>query len=137
MLKYLTDNLTILTKAEAAERAAASLKTSTLVQLYCTGIISPDMQDVFNVFVSKLEHVCEDNETPEYGFQRTFDVLCERILVVEERPVVTRFFLFISCVNTYCQIYGCRCMVSDHRWTIPRDCIGPVIFSFPPLHRRI
>ena len=115
MLKYLTDNLTILTKAEAAERAAASLKTSTLVQLYGTGIISPDMQDVFNVFVSKLEHVCEDNETPEYGFQRTFDVLCERILVVEERPVVTRFFLFISCVNTYCQIYGCRCMVSDHR----------------------
>ena len=52
------------------------------------------------VCVSKLEHICNDNETPEQGFQRTFDVLCKRILVVEERPVVTRFFLFTSCVNT-------------------------------------
>ena len=70
-----------------------------MVELYGESVIPADVAQLCNCQLGDLKHACATGADRADICRRFFAILRRRILVLEERPTVTRFWLFTACVN--------------------------------------
>ncbi|CAE7261612.1 unnamed protein product [Symbiodinium microadriaticum] len=70
-----------------------------LRSLYGEHVLPDDLLRFFNYRLSDRTHVADADMSIEHVRSEAFRLLQKHILKVEEKPVVTRFFLFGPCVN--------------------------------------
>ena len=70
-----------------------------LQQLYGKEVLPDNILSLFNVSMTVRVHAGNQVDR-EQVVREAFRILSQRLLLVEERPVVTRFFLFTTCVWT-------------------------------------
>lgn len=68
-----------------------------LAALYGPAVLPDEVLQIRNRSLSAMEHVSQPGTDPVPLQQRMYDLLRRLVLVSEERPVVTRFFLFTPC----------------------------------------
>ena len=68
-----------------------------LASLYGRAVLPDEVLQLRNRNLSAMEHVSHSGTDPVPLQQRMYDLLRRLVLVSEERPVVTRFFLFTPC----------------------------------------
>ena len=74
-------------------------RTDKMLDLYGSGVLPPSILKLFNHILGQLVHRCPSESVREEVRRRACGVLIKHLFVVEEKPVVTRFWLFSSCVN--------------------------------------
>lgn len=71
-----------------------------LRQLYTSKVFLPELVRVLNENVLTLRHLSENHVTVEQGRGLIFDIICQYCLQVQNKPVITRFWLFADCCFT-------------------------------------
>lgn len=82
---------------DSEETAAHQRNTERLVALYGDRVLPPEVTMVRNRDIAKMEHVAPLGAEAGPIMKRMFEVLERQALIVEEKPIVTRFFLFAPC----------------------------------------
>jgi hypothetical protein len=69
----------------------------TLVLLYGDAVLPPALMRLRNRDLSSMEHLCPAGTDERVVRKDMFDLLLRLVWLVEEKPVITRFFLFAPC----------------------------------------
>ena len=69
-----------------------------LQQLYGKDVLPDEILTIFNFSLDSRKHLASTPTAREAIIREAFRLLSQRLLLVEERPVVTRFWLFTNCV---------------------------------------
>lgn len=93
-----------------------------LRQLYTSKVFTPDLVRILNDDVLALRYLSENHITVEQGRGLIFDVICQCCLQVQNKPVITRFWLFGDC---------CFALLRAQMLQVPPD-----IFSSETVHLR-
>lgn len=93
--KHLESTLQVL--PHDSELVAGS-RTDSLLQLYGSAVFPDDLVHLLNVCISKLQHKCVANEDMQSIRSTASQIICRSLLLVDEKPVQTRFFTFAECV---------------------------------------
>ena len=80
------------------------LRTQRLVGLYGEGVLPPDLVRVRNGNLSVMEHLGAAGDCEMQCRKEMFDILLRLVWLVEEKPVVTRFFCLLHVASPF---YGC------------------------------
>ena len=73
-------------------------RTQRLLELYGEDILPDDLLAVKNRDIANMEHVARpDGVSEAAAMEAMIEVLRKLVLISQERPVVTRFFLFTPC----------------------------------------
>ena len=99
-LKIYVDNPDHVHMSLARPPPAAQQRTSNLLKLYGPNVLPSDVLAFFDGDIAKREHVLLPDEDPYAARREAFKVLHKHLVRVEEKPIVTRFWLFGSCVRT-------------------------------------
>lgn len=91
------DNFQLRHDLGSDETAAHRRRTDILVALYGPNVLPPALTAIRNRDIARMEHVAPEGAEPGPIMKRMFDVLERQVLIVEEKTVVTRFFLFAPC----------------------------------------
>lgn len=70
-----------------------------LQSLYGTAVLPDELLDFFNFDLRQRVHVSTASKSLEEVRSAAFELIHRFVLKIEEKPVVTRFFLFAPCVN--------------------------------------
>ena len=70
-----------------------------LQELYGGGVLPDDLLTFYNCGLARFAHACDAGAEENDVRKVAFDLLFKYVLFIEEHPVVTRFWLFTSCVN--------------------------------------
>ena len=89
---------------DSPETLAHQRRTEGLANLYGPQVLPPDLLNLLNRDLQQLEHVAPDSAGEGQVRQKLFDELRRLVLLVEEKPVVTRFFLFAPCCWALCRM---------------------------------
>lgn len=81
----------------SAEAQAQQARTAQLVALYGSAVLPPRLVSIRNGDLTKMEHVAPEGVDDRAVRKEMFECLLRLVLIVEEKPVVTRFFLFAPC----------------------------------------
>jgi hypothetical protein len=68
-----------------------------LVALYGDAVLPPALMRLRNRDLSSMEHLCPAGTDERVPRKDMFDLLLRLVWLVEEKPVITRFFLFAPC----------------------------------------
>ena len=71
-----------------------------LQALYGDVVVPEDIVGLCNVALGTWQHACDAGTSREEVCAKAHQVLHRLIILVEEKPIVTRFFLFANCVHT-------------------------------------
>ena len=94
---YVSENMQL---TEGVEPHALSVASSKLVDLYGPDVLPQDILAFFNGNLAELEHVAPPGADRRVVCGDAFVLLHKHLICVEEKPVVTRFWLFTKCVWT-------------------------------------
>jgi hypothetical protein len=72
-----------------------------MLELYGDEVFPDSLAELFNCSLGTMHHHCRDDTDRDAVKCKIWTLLCKLIIKVEERPVVTRFWLFASCVFTF------------------------------------
>ena len=90
-----------------------------MVQLYGEEVIPADVVQLFNCQLGVLKHACANGTDRDEIVRSFFATLRRLILVLEERPTVTRFWKFTACVNILLLVHllniDCRLAITLNR----------------------
>ena len=81
----------------SAETAMYVQQGRDLVALYGDEVLPDDLMAVLNRNIAGVEHLCPPGANKDNLCKRLFDLLLRLLWKVEDKPVVTRFFLFAPC----------------------------------------
>ena len=70
-----------------------------MVELYGEAVLPAQVVELINCRLGCLNHVCEEGADHLDTCRRFFEAFRRHILVLEERPTVTRFWKFAACVS--------------------------------------
>ncbi len=90
------------TPCDAAAQAAHRERVLKFRALYGEDVVPETLVQIYNLRFDAPEHCSEDLSDAEMREMRgtLFRELQKRVLLVEEHPIVTRFWLFAQCVRT-------------------------------------
>ena len=91
------DSFVIRHDTTSAETLRHQEHSKKLAMLYGNGVLPQQLLSVRNRDLSKMEHVAPEGCDVSRLKKDMFDCLLRLVWVVEEKPVVTRFFLFAPC----------------------------------------
>ena len=75
-----------------------------LQELYGHGVLPDELLEVYNIGLQCPLHACSPTALVEAVRRRFYDTLYKLVLLIEERPVVTRFWTFTNCVWALCRM---------------------------------
>jgi hypothetical protein len=81
---------------------AHQAQTQKMVELYGDVILPPELTTIINRDLQNLEHVAPAGSDHLAIRKQTFDILVRKLLLVEEKPVQTRFVFCLLLVALPC-----------------------------------
>ena len=89
---------------------ASQAQNAKLVALYGPLILPPELMMLLNRSVANMEHIGPADVDEQALRKKTFDVLQRLVILVEEKPVVTRFVCLLLVASLWCEWFcsGCR-----------------------------
>ena len=100
--RWVVDSLRIVrdVHVETEEELAIRQRFEGLVRLYGPEVFPPDLVAFFNMGVGQFATRVDGAADEHHVQSRAYSLLYKHILKVEDKPIVTRFWLFASCVYT-------------------------------------
>jgi hypothetical protein len=90
---------------DSAATVAHQEMTKKLVALYGERVLPPELTRIRNRDLGAMQHVAPAGASFEVARKDMYDVLMKLVWIVEERPVVTRLFLFAPCCFALCRMF--------------------------------
>ncbi len=107
--RYVEQNLSFL-KGDPATCVPQAQQTrrQNLYDLYGDAVLPSEWLNFFNFDLGSLCHISADDRCLEDLRRTGFDLLHKYVMKIEEKPVVTRFFLFAPCIEGLLRLKLCQ-----------------------------
>ena len=118
-LRHIVDNMKIVYGSPADEHIVPVSErepTRNLQALYGPDVLPDDLLLLLNFRVGEIAHVCSAEADEARARRDMFRALSKHMLLIEERPIVTRFWLFSQCVFALLRMRLCG--LPESIWTL-------------------